>query len=62
MQAAQTEGGYVFTLLDTWDADAKLAATVALYGHNVEQTGLDTRKPIGARLADAGTGEVLGGL
>jgi GNAT superfamily N-acetyltransferase len=41
--------------------DAKRQAATALYGYNVEKTGIDDRTPVGAELRGS-SGEVLGGL
>lgn len=62
MRADQAKDGHVLTLLDAPDEDAEADAEAALYRYNVERTGVDDRKPIGARLADAASGEVVGGL
>ena len=50
---------YEVSLTDASD-EAKADAGAALYRHNVEQTGIDDRKPIGARLVS--DGNVVGGL
>jgi GNAT superfamily N-acetyltransferase len=52
----------VVSLDDQADGEAKAAAGAALYRHNVEQTGIADRLPIGASLSDPGTATVLGGL
>jgi GNAT superfamily N-acetyltransferase len=52
----------VLTLLHAPDHEAKAAAAAALYRHNVESTGIADRTPIGAKLSDPRSGEVLGGL
>lgn len=52
----------VLTLLDTPDQEAKSEAGDALYRFNIEQTGVADRIPIGAKLSDPTTGQVLGGL
>lgn len=52
----------VLTLLDTPDHDAKSEAGDALYRYNIEKTGVADRLPIGAKLSDPTTGQVLGGL
>lgn len=55
-------GGVAVTLVDTPDHEAKAGAEAALYRHNAERTGVADRAPIGARLSDSASGEVLGGL
>ena len=62
MQDGEGRRGFVVTLVHTPDQDAEAAAGAALYRHNVEETGIADRAPIGARLTDPATGEVLGGL
>ncbi len=54
--------GFLVTLLDTPDEEAKAKAEAALYRYNVEKTGVADRAPIGAELSDPASGEVLGGL
>jgi GNAT superfamily N-acetyltransferase len=56
------DGQLTAVLVDGPDEPAKAAAGAALYRYNVERTGRDDRRPIGASLVDRATGEVLGGL
>ncbi len=61
----QDEHGHrdvVLTLVDVPDQEAKAEAGAALYRHNVGATGVADRAPIGAKLSDPASGEVLGGL
>lgn len=53
---------HLLTVLDTPDQDAKAEAEAALYLYNIERTGVADRTPIGAKLTDAASGKVLGGL
>ncbi len=46
-------------LTDLPDPAAKEAAGKALYAHNVAETGVDDRRPIGCVATDPATGEVL---
>lgn len=62
MQDEKGHQGFVVTLVDTSDQEAKAKAGAALYRHNVERTGVDDRAPIGAKLTDPASGAVLGGL
>lgn len=52
---------YLVTLTDGPDPE-KAEAAAALYRYNVEKTGVADRKPIGAKLIDPTSGQVLGGL
>lgn len=62
MQGDTDFANLTVVLLGTPDHDAEARAGAALYRHNVEATGVADRVPIGARLSDPATGEVLGGL
>lgn len=53
---------FVVALTDTSDEEAESEAAAALHRHNAEKTGVADRAPIGAKLFDAVSGEVLGGL
>ena len=60
--AVPSRRSYVLTLVDAADHAAKAAAEDALYEYNVEKTRVADRRPIGARLTDADSGQVVGGL
>ncbi len=62
MQDEDGHQGFVLTLIDTPDQEAKAEAGAALYRHNVGETGVADRAPIGAKLSDPASGKVLGGL
>ena len=47
---------------DSTDEAAKADAGAALYWHNVAKTRIADRRPIGAKLVQASSGRVLGGL
>ncbi len=55
-------GPLILTLVDTPDQEAKTEAGAALYRYNIEKTGVADRRPIGAKLTDPNSGQVLGGL
>jgi GNAT superfamily N-acetyltransferase len=62
MQSGESDRRFVLTLLDAPDQEAKAAAGAALYRYNVGKTGVDDRRPIGAKLSDSESGKALGGL
>jgi GNAT superfamily N-acetyltransferase len=55
-------GGLAVTASDGPDRAAKDAAAIALYRYNIEATGIDDRRPIGATVAAPPGGRILGGL
>jgi hypothetical protein len=62
VQSRESNRTFILTLLDAADQEAKTEAGAALYRYNVGKTGIEDRRPIGARLSDRESGKVLGGL
>jgi GNAT superfamily N-acetyltransferase len=50
------------TVSDKPDRAAKDAAAISLYRYNVEATGIDDRRPVGATVSDTAGDTILGGL
>ena len=62
MQPSETPQPFIVTLVHEADQKAKATAGAALYRFNIEKTGVADRVPIGARLSDPQSGEMVGGL